>query len=216
VVVSLALASSLLTISTGWQPAAVAFEGAWTSCSATATISGTVQSDVLTGTPGADVIDAGPGSDVIDGLGGDDRICGGPGQDTVTGGPGNDNLAGDEGEDLLDAGTGNDTVTGGEGKDDLKGGPGTDSLDGGLAKDVCTAGETVVSCETVAGDPEPEFSVTVDGPRGVTATLYSHQQIRRHQVHIVTDADASVLARTSQVSMAFDFTVDPGVSFVTS
>jgi Ca2+-binding RTX toxin-like protein len=88
-----------------------------------ATISGSVQSDV---------INAGDGNDIVDGRLGDDTISGGTGSDNVSGGLGNDVLYGgdidgdDDGED--------DTLNGGEGDDRIYIGN-TDIAEGGSGAD---------------------------------------------------------------------------------
>jgi uncharacterized repeat protein (TIGR01451 family) len=116
-----------------------------TSCAtATPTISGTADDNLLIGTAGTDIIFGLGGNDIIDGAGGDDLICGGDGNDNllgnngddiVEGGNGGDNIVGWAGNDRLLGGAGNDALFGWTGDDVLAGGSGLDSFSGGLGTD---------------------------------------------------------------------------------
>lgn len=85
--------------------------------SATLTISGVDDADVLDGTFGDDVILAGVGADTVYGLDGVDDLRG---QD------GADRLFGDLGDDILDGGAAGDYLDGGAGADQMSGGAGDD------------------------------------------------------------------------------------------
>jgi Ca2+-binding RTX toxin-like protein len=121
---------------------------------ATFTINGVDDKDILTGTIGFDTIHAGVGNDVVSGLDGIDMLYGEDGNDTLNGGDGDDSLYGGAGADKLwggdgidalfsDAGPGYlygeagvDYLNGGDDNDYLDGGSGDDFLAGGAGNDV--------------------------------------------------------------------------------
>ena len=121
---------------------------------ATFTINGVDDKDILTGNVGFDIINAGVGNDVVHGLDGIDLLYGEDGNDTLYGDAGDDSLYGGAGADKLwggdgvdalfsDAGpgylygeSGDDYLNGGEDNDYLDGGDGEDYLAGGAGNDV--------------------------------------------------------------------------------
>lgn len=107
-------------------------------------VTGSDGNDVLVASEGKDMIEAGNGNDtilagggndLIDAGAGNDRVIAGDGDDVVEGGAGNDVLMGGEGNDVLSGGAGNDQLFGGEGNDTLRGGAGNDVLTGGAGND---------------------------------------------------------------------------------
>lgn len=91
--------------------------------------------DMVEAGNGNDTVLAGSGNDLVDAGAGNDRVIAGDGDDAVDGGAGNDVLMGGEGNDALSGGTGNDQLFGGEGNDTLRGGAGNDTLSGGEGND---------------------------------------------------------------------------------
>jgi Ca2+-binding RTX toxin-like protein len=84
---------------------------------ATFTVSGVDDADLLDGTTGDDIILAGIGADIVNGLDGDDQLSGQDGADRLFGGLGADDLVGGAGADMLDGGVGADVMAGGSGDD---------------------------------------------------------------------------------------------------
>jgi len=84
---------------------------------ATFTVSGVDDADLLDGTAGIDVILAGVGADIVNGLDGDDDLSGEAGNDRLFGGLGEDTLSGGANSDFLDGGAGADAMSGGAGDD---------------------------------------------------------------------------------------------------
>ena len=117
--------------------------------SATLTVNGVDDKDVLSGTIGFDTIQAGIGNDVVYGLDGIDNLFGQDGNDTLYGGDGDDSLHGGAGADKLWGGDGTDTLFsnagagylyGEAGVDYLNGGDDNDYLDGGAGNDFLAGG----------------------------------------------------------------------------
>jgi Ca2+-binding RTX toxin-like protein len=102
---------------------------------ATFTVDGFDDKDLLVGTAGQDVISAGLGNDTVQGLAGDDTLHGDDNSDLLYGGDGDDTLWGDAGNDKLYGESGGDNLLGGAGADYLYGGAASDSLDGGSDND---------------------------------------------------------------------------------
>jgi Ca2+-binding RTX toxin-like protein len=96
-----------------------------------ATIVGTSASETIYGTVESDVIFAGGGDDIV--FGGppppEDHWYGDQGDDRICGGLGNDSITGDAGRDRLIGGAGNDSIIGGPLYDYLFGGGGADYLE---------------------------------------------------------------------------------------
>ncbi|WP_254173281.1 DUF4347 domain-containing protein [Planktothrix pseudagardhii] len=73
---------------------------------ASGTINGTANNDILTGTANPEIINGLGGNDQLLGNGGNDTLNGGDGIDTLDGGAGNDLLKGNAGNDIYIVGTG--------------------------------------------------------------------------------------------------------------
>jgi Ca2+-binding RTX toxin-like protein len=85
----------------------------------------------IVGTSASETLQGGPDRDVIVGLGGNDTIYGADGDDLLCGSGGADLLFGQDGDDTLDGGNGNDELFGGsaiDGGDFLIGGAGNDRI----------------------------------------------------------------------------------------
>ncbi|MFN4203915.1 MAG: calcium-binding protein [Tabrizicola sp.] len=118
--------------------------------SASDTLQGDGQANLLTGGLGNDILEGRLGNDTLygeDGLDslyggvGNDRLDGGSGNDSLLGGDGSDLLYGGNGEDVLEGGLVNDTLYGGLGNDLLDGGAGSDRLEGGAGLDTILGGD---------------------------------------------------------------------------
>jgi Ca2+-binding RTX toxin-like protein len=107
----------------------------------TATIVGTISSEVIDGTSGDDVIVGLDGDDTINGMGGNDIICGNQGNDIITAGSGNDEIFGGTDDDTINAGDGNNYVEGNNGNDVINSGSGDDTVLGGNGIDAIDAGD---------------------------------------------------------------------------
>lgn len=123
-------------------------------------------SQTLVGTEDDDVIDGGAGDDNISGLGGDDELYGGLGNDTIDGGDGDDLISDGQGNDNVMDGAGDDRFIAFTGNDIIDGGAGTDTVDYSLLGSALTvdlrisgpqfisnAGgtDTLISIENVVG-----------------------------------------------------------------
>ncbi|MDB5470722.1 MAG: hemolysin-type calcium-binding repeat family protein [Caulobacter sp.] len=116
---------------------------------ATITVAGVDDKDLLQGTAGDDLIRAGVGNDTVYGLDGMDMLYGDDGNDTLfggnatdllTGGNGADKAYGEGGADTLYAGDGADYLYGGDANDTLRGEADNDYLDGGVGNDTMFGG----------------------------------------------------------------------------
>ena len=107
----------------------------------TATIVGTISSEIIVGTSGDDVIVGLDGDDTINGMGGNDIICGDQGEDVITTGSGNDEIYGGSDDDTIDAGDGTNYVEGNNGNDVITSGSGDDTVLGGNGVDTIDAGD---------------------------------------------------------------------------
>jgi VCBS repeat-containing protein len=104
------------------------------------TEAGTSASETMTGDADDNVLLADGGNDILYGLDGDDVLDSNSGTDTLYGGNDNDSLYGGSGGDTLDGGSGNDLLDGGSGRDNLIGGDGEDILFGGIGNDSLNGG----------------------------------------------------------------------------
>jgi Ca2+-binding RTX toxin-like protein len=122
-------------------------------------LTGSNASETLTGTSGEDTIYGANGNDVLLGLDGHDVLYGGNGSDSLYGGAGNDRLYGENGDDALYGGAGNDILAGGNGNDTLSGGAGADtfvfSQGGGT--------DTILDFDTATDRIQLDSGVTVKG-----------------------------------------------------
>jgi Ca2+-binding RTX toxin-like protein len=98
--------------------------------SASETISGSHQINVIHAGAGDDTVNARNDDDIVYGEDGNDKLYGEWDKDTLDGGNGNDILDGGQGNDILIGGAGNDTLTGGTETDAFrfKAGDGSDTI----------------------------------------------------------------------------------------
>jgi hypothetical protein len=61
-----------------------------------------------------------------------------------------------------------------------------------------------------------EHEVAADGPNGVDVVVRSDEPIASYQVEVHADLEASILAGSRQASLAYDFSLDPGLTLTTA
>ncbi|GGA99633.1 rhizobiocin/RTX toxin [Brucella endophytica] len=115
-------------------------QGGETTGTATLTIDGYTEYNIVTGSSGNDVLTASEGKDMIEAGNGNDTVLSGSGNDLVDAGAGNDRVIAGDGDDAVEGGAGNDVLMGGEGHDALSGGAGNDQLFGGEGNDTLSGG----------------------------------------------------------------------------
>jgi uncharacterized delta-60 repeat protein len=133
------------------------------SASASCTITGTNQDDVINGTPGNDVICGRKGDDQINGLDGADVLKGEDGNDLLVGGNAVDLLIGAGGVDDLRGESDNDTLRGGDNGDTLNGGLSSDALSGDAGADSLNIQDGVAANDSADGGSESDSCVFDSG-----------------------------------------------------
>ncbi|MDQ0464168.1 Ca2+-binding RTX toxin-like protein [Caulobacter ginsengisoli] len=133
---------------------------------ATFTVDGVDDNDVLDGTAGQDAINAGVGNDTVQGLAGDDVLHGNGGSDTLSGGDDVDTLFGDAGKDTLYGGAGGDTLTGGSEGDWLDGETGADVMSGGTGDDTYVVDDTNDTATESSGEGDDVVHAAINWTLG--------------------------------------------------
>lgn len=169
-------------------------EGGETTGTATLTVDGYTEYNVVTGGNGNDTLVASEGKDMIEAGNGNDTVLAGSGNDLVDAGAGNDRVIAGDGNDAVDGGTGNDVLMGGEGNDALSGGMGNDQLFGGEGNDTLRGG---AGNDTLSGGEGNDTFVFASGDGRDTVLDFQAGQGEGDVVEVSKDDFADYQALTS-------------------